>query len=253
MQVRGQGVVISGGASGLGRATAVRFAQAGAKVAVLDRNETLAQEVAKEISGVAIACDVADPKSVEAAFAKAVTELGSVRVAVSCAGVGWAGRIVGKEGPHPFESFVKTVEINLFGTFNMLRIASAHMSKLEPLETGERGLVVQTASVAAYDGQIGQAAYAASKGGVVSLTLPAARELARFGVRVMTIAPGLFATPMMAGLPPEAQASLAASVPFPSRLGDPSEYAALALHIAENPMLNGETIRLDGAIRLAPK
>jgi NAD(P)-dependent dehydrogenase (short-subunit alcohol dehydrogenase family) len=251
MQVRGQGVVISGGASGLGRATAVRFAEAGAKVAVLDRNETLAREVAKEISGVAIACDVADPKSVEAAFAKAVAELGSVRV--SCAGVGWAGRIVGKEGPHPFESFVKTVEINLFGTFNMLRIASAHMSKLEPLETGERGLIVQTASVAAYDGQIGQAAYAASKGGVVSLTLPAARELARFGVRVMTIAPGLFATPMMAGLPPEAQVSLAASVPFPSRLGDPREYAALALHIAENPMLNGETIRLDGAIRLAPK
>jgi NAD(P)-dependent dehydrogenase (short-subunit alcohol dehydrogenase family) len=172
---------------------------------------------------------------------------------VSCAGVGWAGRIVGKEGPHPFESFAKTVEINLFGTFNLLRFAAAHMSKLEPLDTGERGVIVQTASVAAYDGQIGQAAYAASKGAVVSMTLPAARELARFGVRVMTIAPGLFATPMMAGLPPEAQASLAASVPFPSRLGDPTEYASLALHIAENPMLNGETIRLDGAIRLAPK
>jgi NAD(P)-dependent dehydrogenase (short-subunit alcohol dehydrogenase family) len=253
MQVRAQGVVVSGGASGLGRATAQKFAQAGAKVAVLDRNEALAAEVAREVSGIAIACDVADPKSVEAAFARAVSELGSVRVSVSCAGIGWAGRIVGKEGPHPFESFAKTIEINLFGTFNLLRFAAAHMSKLEPLETGERGVIVQTASVAAYDGQIGQAAYAASKGGVVSMTLPAARELARFGVRVMTIAPGLFATPMMAGLPPEAQAALAASVPFPSRLGDPSEYASLALHIAENPMLNGETIRLDGAIRLAPK
>jgi NAD(P)-dependent dehydrogenase (short-subunit alcohol dehydrogenase family) len=253
MQVRAQGVVISGGASGLGRATAQRFAAAGAKIAVLDRNEALAKEVAKEISGIAIACDVADPKSVEAAFGQAVKELGSVRVSVSCAGIGWAGRIVGKEGPHPFEAFARTIEINLMGTFNMLRIAASHMSKLEPLETGERGLVVQTASVAAYDGQIGQAAYAASKGGVVSMTLPAARELARFGVRVMTIAPGLFATPMMAGLPPEAQASLAASIPFPSRLGDPAEYASLALHIAENVMLNGETIRLDGAIRLAPK
>jgi NAD(P)-dependent dehydrogenase (short-subunit alcohol dehydrogenase family) len=253
MQVRALGVVVSGGASGLGRATAQRFAQAGAKVAVLDRNEALAAEVAREVSGISIACDVADPKSVESAFARAVSELGSVRVSVSCAGIGWAGRIVGKEGPHPFESFVKTIEINLFGTFNLLRFAAAHMSKLEPLETGERGVIVQTASVAAYDGQIGQAAYAASKGGVVSMTLPAARELARFGVRVMTIAPGLFATPMMAGLPPEAQAALAASVPFPSRLGDPSEYASLALHIAENPMLNGETIRLDGAIRLAPK
>jgi NAD(P)-dependent dehydrogenase (short-subunit alcohol dehydrogenase family) len=253
MQVRAQGVVVSGGASGLGRATAQRFAQAGARVAVLDRNEALAAEVAREISGIAITCDVSDPKSVEAAFARAVSELGSVRVSVSCAGVGWAGRIVGKEGPHPFESFARTVEINLFGTFNLLRFAAAHMSKLEPLDTGERGVIVQTASVAAYDGQIGQAAYAASKGAVVSMTLPAARELARFGVRVMTIAPGLFATPMMAGLPPEAQASLAASVPFPSRLGDPTEYASLALHIAENPMLNGETIRLDGAIRLAPK
>jgi len=253
MQVRAQGVVISGGASGLGRATAQRFAAAGAKVAVLDRNEALAAEVAKEISGVAIGCDVSDPSSVEAAFGKAVAELGSVRVSVSCAGIGWAGRIVGKEGPHPFEAFKKTIEINLLGTFNMLRIAAAHMSKLEPLETGERGLILQTASVAAYDGQIGQAAYAASKGGVVSMTLPAARELARFGVRVMTIAPGRFATPMMAGLPPEAQASLAASVPFPSRLGEPAEYASLALHIAENVMLNGETIRLDGAIRLAPK
>jgi NAD(P)-dependent dehydrogenase (short-subunit alcohol dehydrogenase family) len=253
MQVRGQGVVVSGGASGLGKATAQKFAAAGAKVAIFDRNEALAKETAKEIGGFAITCDVGDPKSVESAFAQAVSDLGSVRVAVSCAGIGWAGRIVGKEGPHAFESFAKTIEINLLGTFNVLRIAAAHMSKLEPLETGERGLIVMTASVAAYDGQIGQAAYAASKGGVVSMTLPAAREMARFGVRVMTIAPGLFQTPMMAGLPPEAQASLAASIPFPSRLGDPSEYAALALHIAENVMLNGETIRLDGAIRLAPK
>ncbi len=253
MQVHGQGVVVSGGASGLGKATAKRFVDAGAKVAILDRNEALAIEVGREIGAIPVACDVGDPKSVEAAFDKAARALGSVRVSVSCAGVGWAGRIVGKEGPHPFESFAKTIEINLLGTFNMLRIAASYMSKLEPLATGERGLVLQTASVAAYDGQIGQAAYAASKGGVVSMTLPAARELARFGVRVMTIAPGLFATPMMAGLPPEAQASLAASGPFPSRLGDPTEYAALALHIAENVMLNGETIRLDGAIRLAPK
>jgi NAD(P)-dependent dehydrogenase (short-subunit alcohol dehydrogenase family) len=253
MQVRGHGVVVSGGASGLGRATAIKFAAAGAKVAVLDRNEAVAHEVAREISGVAVGCDVADPRSVEAAFARAVKDLGSVRAAVSCAGIGWAGRIVGKEGPHPFESFVKTVEINLFGTFNLLRFAAAHMTQLEPLDTGERGVVVLTASVAAYEGQIGQAAYAASKGGVVSMTLPAARELARFGVRVVTIAPGLFATPMMAGLPPDAQAALAASIPFPSRLGDPAEYAALALHIAENAMLNGETIRLDGAVRLAPK
>jgi len=253
MQVRGHGVVVSGGASGLGRATAKAFADAGAKVAILDRNAALASEVAREIEGLAVACDVGDPSSVEAAFGSAVSGLGSIRVSVSCAGIGWAGRIVGKDGPHPFESFAKTIEINLLGTFNLLRLAAAHMSKLDPLATGERGVIVQTASVAAYDGQIGQVAYAASKGGVVSMTLPAARELARFGVRVMTIAPGLFATPMMAGLPPEAQASLAASVPFPSRLGDPSEYAALALHIVENPMLNGETIRLDGAIRLAPK
>jgi len=253
MKVHAQGVVISGGASGLGRATARRFAEAGARVAILDRNEELAAEAAREVGGVAIPCDVADPRSVEAAFGRAVSELGQVRAAVSCAGIGWAGRIVGKDGPHAFESFARTVEINLFGTFNVLRLAAAHMSKLEPLETGERGVIIQTASVAAYDGQIGQAAYAASKGGVVAMTLPAARELARFGVRVMTIAPGLFATPMMAGLPPEAQAALAASVPFPSRLGDPAEYAALALHIAENPMLNGEVIRLDGAIRLAPK
>jgi NAD(P)-dependent dehydrogenase (short-subunit alcohol dehydrogenase family) len=253
MLVKNVGVVVTGGASGLGRATAEGFAKAGAKVAVLDRNERLAREVASAISGTAIACDVGDPKSVEAAFTRAVEAVGNVRVAVSCAGIGWAGRVVGKDGPHAFEPFAKTIEINLFGTFNVLRLAAAHMTKLEPLETGERGLILQTASVAAYDGQIGQAAYAASKGAIVSMTLPAARELAKFGVRVMTIAPGLFATPMMAGLPPEAQASLAASVPFPARLGNPSEYAALALHIADNPMLNGETIRLDGAIRLAPK
>jgi NAD(P)-dependent dehydrogenase (short-subunit alcohol dehydrogenase family) len=253
MNVRDQGVVVTGGASGLGRATAVRFARAGARVAVLDRNEALAAEVAKEISGFAIGCDVSSGPAVEAAIGRAVKELGSIRVAVACAGIGWAGRLVGKEGPHPFEAFEKTLQINLFGTFNLLRFAAAHMSKLEPLDTGERGVVIQTASVAAFDGQIGQIAYAASKGAVVSMTLPAARELARFGVRVLTIAPGLFATPMMAGLPPEAQASLGASVPFPARLGDPSEYAALAFHMAENPMLNGEVVRLDGALRMAPK
>ena len=253
MNVRDQGVVVTGGASGLGKATATRFAKAGAKVAILDRNEALAAEVAKELSGIAVACDVSSGPAVEAAFAQAAKELGSVRVAVACAGIGWAGRLVGRDGPHPIESFAKTIEINLFGTFNLLRIAGAHMSKLDALDTGERGVIIQTASVAAFDGQIGQIAYAASKGAVVAMTLPAARELARFGVRVLTIAPGLFATPMMAGLPPEAQASLAASVPFPSRLGDPSEYAALAFHMAENPMLNGETVRLDGALRMAPK
>jgi NAD(P)-dependent dehydrogenase (short-subunit alcohol dehydrogenase family) len=253
MNLQNVACIVTGGASGLGAATALALAQAGAKVALLDMNEAGAQETAHGIGGVAVKCDVADPDGAEAAIARARAAHGPARVLINCAGVGTPGRIVGRDGPIALSAYEKVIRVNLIGSFNMLRLAAADMIVMEPLEDGERGVIINTASVAAYDGQIGQAAYASSKAGIVGLTLPAAREFARFGVRVMTIAPGLFATPMMAGLPPEAQASLAASIPFPSRLGDPAEYASLALHIAENVMLNGETIRLDGAIRLAPK
>jgi len=253
MEIKGQAAIVSGGASGLGRATARALAEAGLKVAILDVNEAAAAEVAREISGFAIGADVSDASSVQAAFVAARERHGPARIAVNCAGVGTAGRIVGRDGPMSLDAFRRVIEINLIGSFNVMRLAAAEMSALDPLEDGERGIIISTASVAAYEGQIGQPAYSASKGGIVSLTLPAARELARHGVRVLAIAPGIFATPMVEGLPPNIQESLAASVPFPSRLGRPEEYAALVLHLCRNPMINGEVIRLDGALRMAPR
>ena len=253
MQIKGHAAIVTGGGSGLGAATARALAASGAKLALFDRNLEAAETVAREIGGLAVACDVADAASTEAAFATARAAHGAARILVNCAGIGTAGRIVGKDGPLPLADFERVVRVNLIGTFNCLRLAAAEMSALEPLDGGERGIVISTASVAAFDGQIGQAAYAASKGGVVSLSLPAARELARYGIRVNAIAPGLFLTPMLLGLPKAAQDSLGASVPFPARLGDPDEYARLALHMIENAMLNGEVVRLDGALRMAPK
>jgi NAD(P)-dependent dehydrogenase (short-subunit alcohol dehydrogenase family) len=253
MLVMGHAALVTGGGSGLGAATARALAAAGAKVAVLDINEAGARTVAGEVGGVAVRCDVADAKSGEAAVAAARDAHGPARILVNCAGIGPAARIVGKDGPMPLDDYRRVIEVNLIGTFNMLRLAAADMARLDPLEEGERGVIVSTASVAAYEGQIGQAAYASSKGGIVALTMPAAREFARSGIRVNTIAPGLFATPLMASLPPQVQESLGASVPFPSRLGRPEEYARLVMDIVANPMLNGETIRLDGALRMAPR
>jgi NAD(P)-dependent dehydrogenase (short-subunit alcohol dehydrogenase family) len=253
MDIPGIAAIVTGGASGLGAATAEALAGQGARVAVLDLNADGATALASRIGGIGIACDVADAASAAAAIATATAAHGAARVLVNCAGIATPGRIVGREGPLSLDTYERVIRVNLIGTFNMLRLAATAMSLLDPLEDGERGVIVNTASVAAYDGQIGQAAYASSKAGVVGLTLPAAREFARFGVRVVTIAPGLFETPMMAGLPEEAQKSLGASVPFPPRLGTPKEYAALAMHILANHMLNGETIRLDGALRRAAR
>jgi len=253
MQIEGQAAIVSGGASGLGRATAQALAAAGAKVALLDINETAAAEAARETGGLAIAADVTNAGSVEAAFAAARERHGPARIAVNCAGIGTAGRIVGRDGPLPLEAFRRVIEVNLVGSFNVMRVAAAEMSALEPLTDGERGIIVSTASAAAYEGQIGQAAYSASKCGIVALTLPAARELARYGIRVVAIAPGLFATPMLQGLPQNTRDSLAASIPFPNRLGRPEEYAALVLHLCQNTMLNGEVVRLDGALRMAAR
>jgi NAD(P)-dependent dehydrogenase (short-subunit alcohol dehydrogenase family) len=253
MQIAGLAAIVTGGGSGLGAATARALAAAGAKVALFDRNLEAAESVAAEIGGLAVACDVADAASTEAAFATARAKHGPARILVNCAGIGTPGKVVGKEGPLPLADFERVIKVNLIGTFNCLRLAASEMSALDALEGGERGIIISTASVAAFDGQIGQAAYAASKGGVVALSLPAARELARFGIRVNAIAPGLFLTPMLLGLPQAAQDSLGASVPFPNRLGNPAEYAKLAVHMVENPMLNGEVVRLDGALRMAPK
>jgi NAD(P)-dependent dehydrogenase (short-subunit alcohol dehydrogenase family) len=254
MDVAGHAALISGGASGLGRATASALAAAGAKVALLDIDGAAAQAAAKPLGGVGLACDVTDADATERAVAEARERHGPARVVVNCAGIGRAGRIVDRDGKAmPLQQFKQVVEVNLIGSFNLLRLAAADMATLDPRVDGERGVIVLTASVAAYDGQIGQAAYSASKGGVVGLTLPAARELARYGVRVVAIAPGVFATPMLAGLPHAAQDSLAANVPFPPRLGHPDEYAALVLHICANRMLNGEVIRLDGALRMPPR
>ena len=252
MKLTGVAAIVTGGGSGLGRATAEALAAKGAKVTVFDLNPAAAEEAAKAIGGLAVAGDVADEASAGAALAKAAAAHGAARVLVNCAGIGIAKRVVGREGPQPLADFDKVIRVNLIGTFNMIRLAAAEMAKLEPID-GERGIVISTASIAAYDGQIGQAAYSASKGGVVAMTLPIARELAQFGIRVNAIAPGVFMTPMMAGLPQAAQDSLGASVPFPARLGQPAEYAALAIHIIENGYLNGETIRIDGALRMAPK
>lgn len=252
MNLSGLAAIVTGGASGLGAETARTLAKAGAKVAVIDLSTEKAQAVASEIGGIAITCDVSDAASAEAAVATACEKHGAARVLVNCAGIGPAKRIVGKEGPMPLGDFAKVIQVNLIGTFNMMRLVAAGMSKLEPYGE-ERGVIVSTASVAAFEGQIGQAAYSASKGGVAALTLPAAREFAQFGIRVMAIAPGIILTPMLLGLPEEVQQSLGASVPFPKRLGRPAEFAALVQHIVENSYLNGEVIRLDGALRLPPR
>jgi NAD(P)-dependent dehydrogenase (short-subunit alcohol dehydrogenase family) len=253
MDPKGHAAIVTGAGSGLGAETATQLAKAGAKVAVLDVNLEGAQAVAKAIGGVAIACDVADSDAATAAIAKARDAHGPARILINCAGIGPAKRIVGREGPMPLADFERVIRVNLIGTFNMLRLMGAEASKLDPLEDGERGVIVSVASVAAFEGQVGQAAYAASKGGVAALTMPAAREFAQFGVRVMTIAPGIIATPMLRALPEAAQKSLGQQVPFPVRLGEPSEFAALALHIIQNRYLNGEVIRIDGALRMAPR
>ena len=245
--------IVTGGGSGLGEATARALAAKGAKVAIFDVGMERAEKVAASIGGIAVRSEVSSAEKGEAAVAEVAEKLGAPRILVNCAGIGIAMKTLGKEGPHPLDLYRKVIEVNLIGTFNMIRLVADRTQKLEPLAGGERGVIVNTASVAAYDGQIGQAAYSSSKGGVVGMTLPVARDLARSGIRVVTIAPGIFKTPMLMGLPQEAQDSLGQQVPFPPRLGEPSEYAALALHIVENQMLNGETIRLDGAIRMAPK
>jgi NAD(P)-dependent dehydrogenase (short-subunit alcohol dehydrogenase family) len=252
MKLSGAAAIVTGGGSGLGRATAEALAAKGARVAVLDLNPAAAEDAAKAIGGLAVVCDVADEASASEGVAKAEGAHGAARVLVNCAGIGVAKRVVGRDGPQPLTDFEKVIRVNLIGTFNMIRLAAAAMGKLEPIE-GERGVIISTASVAAFDGQVGQAAYSASKGGVVAMTLPIARELAQIGVRVNTIAPGIFMTPMLFGLPQAAQDSLGASVPFPARLGQPAEYAALAVHIVENGYINGETIRIDGALRMAPR
>jgi NAD(P)-dependent dehydrogenase (short-subunit alcohol dehydrogenase family) len=253
MHPNGHAALVTGGGSGLGRATAERFAALGANVALLDINGDAVKAAAEKIGGIGIACDVTSADSTAAAIAEARAKNGPARILVNCAGIGPAQRIVGRDGPQPLDNFARVIGVNLIGTFNAMRLAAADMQTLDPLEDGERGVIISTASVAAYDGQIGQAAYSASKGGVVALTLPAAREFAQFGIRVMTIAPGIFKTPMMAGMPQQVQDSLAAAIPFPKVLGKPEQYADLALHIVENRYLNGEVIRLDGAIRMAPK
>lgn len=251
MNVNGLAAIVTGGGSGLGEATSRTLAAAGVKVAIFDMAEESANRVASDIGGVACIVNVTSPESVEAGLAKARDAHGAARICIQCAGVAPPASIVGKKGPLPLEKFAQVVDINLNGTFNVLRLAAADMVALDPLpETGERGVFINTASIAAFEGQRGQAAYAASKAGVVGMTLPAAREFARSGIRVVCVAPGIFGTPMMAGLPQEVQDSLGASVPFPSRLGDPAEFARLALHICENSYLNGETLRVDGALRM---
>ncbi len=253
MQIERQAAIVSGGGSGLGRATARALAESGVKVAILDINGAAAAEAARETGGFSVGCDVTDAVSVEAAFAAARQHHGPARIAVNCAGIATARRIVGRDGPLPLDQFRRVIEVNLIGSFNVMRVAAAEMSSLDVLADGERGIIVSTASAAAYEGQIGQAAYSASKGGIVALTLPAARELAGYGVRVVAIAPGVFETPMVQGLPQTVRDSLAASVPFPSRLGRPEEYAALVIHLCRNTMINGEVVRLDGALRMTPR
>jgi NAD(P)-dependent dehydrogenase (short-subunit alcohol dehydrogenase family) len=252
MDISGKVFIVTGGASGLGEGTARMLAAQGGKVVIADLQADRGEAVAREIGGVFVRCDVSQEADAQAAVA-AATGLGKLVGLVNCAGIAPAVKTVGKEGAHPLATFTKTITVNLIGTFNMIRLVAEAMAKNDPEPTGERGVLISTASVAAYDGQIGQAAYSASKGGVVGMTLPIARDLARNGIRNMTIAPGIFGTPMLFGMPKEVQDALAASVPFPSRLGTPEDYARLVRHIVENDMLNGEVIRLDGAIRLAPK
>lgn len=254
MKIEGQSALVTGGASGLGEATARELARLGAKVAVLDRNIEQARKVAADIGGAAFACDITDTASVEAALAGAEAAHGPARILMNVAGIGSAKRIVGKDGSAaPLEDFERVIRVNLLGTYNMSRLFAARCAKLEPTEGGERGVMMFTASVAAFDGQVGQQAYSASKGGLVGMTLPMARDLAQHGIRVCTVAPGIFATPLLLELPEPVQQSLAASIPFPPRLGKPSEFAELACHIVSNGHLNGEVIRLDGALRMAPR
>lgn len=254
MKIEGMATLVTGGGSGLGAATARELARLGARVAVLDVNAEGAQAVAREIGGIGLRCDITSPESVQQALAAASAQHGAARLLMNVAGIGGARRLIGKDGsPMPLEDFRRVIDVNLVGTFNVIRLAVAEMVKLDALEDGARGVIVNTASVAAYDGQVGQEAYAASKGGLVSLTLPLARDLAQWGVRVATIAPGLFLTPLMDELPEEVQKSLAASIPFPKRLGKPEEFAEMAAHIVRNDHLNGEVIRLDGALRMAPR
>jgi 3-hydroxyacyl-CoA dehydrogenase / 3-hydroxy-2-methylbutyryl-CoA dehydrogenase len=256
MKLKDVVAVITGGGSGLGEATAREFASAGAKIAILDLPVSPGAKVAESLGANAIftPADVASADQAEAAIGEAVKKFGTVHIAINCAGIGRAMRTITKEGPHPLDLFSKVISVNLIGTFNVIRLAAAQMAKNQPVTAdGERGVIVNTASVAAFDGQIGQAAYSASKGGVVALTLPVARDLSSIGIRVCTIAPGTFETPMLAGLPEPNRKALAAGIPFPQRLGRPQEYAALARQIVENEMLNGETIRLDGALRMPPR
>jgi NAD(P)-dependent dehydrogenase (short-subunit alcohol dehydrogenase family) len=253
MDISGCAAIITGGASGLGAATAQMLTAAGAKVAILDVNDDGARAVAQKIGGLAVHCDVTSAEQTAAAIAAARDKHGVARIVLNCAGVGPAKRIVGRDGPMPLADFERVIAINLIGTFNVMRLVAVDMQALAPLADGERGIIICTASVAAYEGQIGQAAYAASKGGIVGLVMPAAREFAQFGIRVNAVAPGIFSTPMLHALPEQAQQSLAASVPFPKLLGKPEQYAALVRHMIENSYLNGEVIRLDGALRMAPR
>ncbi|QEC47646.1 3-hydroxyacyl-CoA dehydrogenase [Baekduia soli] len=253
MDISGSGALVVGGASGLGEATSRRLAEQGAVLTIADVNAEKGQAVADELGAAFVAVDVREEDQVQAAVRQAAEADGGLRIAVTCAGTGWAQRVANSKGPHPLQPFETIIAINLIGTFNLLRFAAAAMIANEPNADGERGVLINTASVAAFDGQIGQVAYSASKGGVVGMTLPVARDLAQYGIRVNTIAPGLFDTPLLATLPEEARESLGKSIPFPPRLGRPSEYALLAEQIIVNPMLNGETIRLDGAIRMAPR
>ena len=253
MEIAGKSAIVTGGGSGLGAQTARALAKRGARVSVLDRNIDAGTAVAAEIDALFAACDIADEDSAKAALALSTERHGAPAVLVNCAGIGGAARIVGRDGPMGLADFERIVRVNLIDTFNMLRLAAASMSVALPDAEGNRGVIISTASVAAFDGQIGQAAYAASKGGITAMTLPAARELARFGIRVVTLAPGLFATPLLLELPQEVQAGLAASIPYPARLGAPADFAKLVLGVIDNDYLNGEVIRLDGALRLPPK
>jgi len=253
MDIRNQTAIVTGGASGLGAATSKALAESGASVIILDTNIELSEEIAKQINATAIKCDVSNETSVEQALSILKQRFGLPRILVNCAGIGGSARIVGKNGPLSLDDFEKVVRVNLVGTFNMIRLVAAEMIQTEPMEDQERGVIISTSSVAAFEGQIGQAAYAASKGGITSLTLPAAREFAQFGIRVNTIAPGLFMTPLLDGLSEEAQKSLAASIPFPKRLGVAKEFADLAVHLIQNRYINGEVVRIDAGLRMQPK
>jgi NAD(P)-dependent dehydrogenase (short-subunit alcohol dehydrogenase family) len=253
MEIQGSSAIVVGGASGLGEATVRALHERGAIVTIADVNAEKGDALAQELGLDFQACDVREEEQVQAAVEHAANADGGLRIAVCCAGTGWAQKVAGSKGPHPLLPFQTIIEINLIGTFNVLRLAASAMIGAEPLQDGERGVCVNTASIAAFDGQVGQIAYSASKGGVVGLTLPAARDLAQYGIRVCTIAPGLFDTPLLAALPEEARQKLGAGVPYPQRLGAPAEYAQLACQIVENRMLNGETIRLDGALRMPPR